>query len=444
MKSFDSLIFLNYALLFAATYACARLLKKTRYASSYAYFSLANVIQVGGGVAFLPAYVVENDFIFDALAYENFLYAQAIYSAIVAVSAFALTQRRALAASPDYELKAINDYAWFFMLVSVVFLALRVSAPASQFVLNNLTLAFGADHYSVRSDLISIGVENYSRLDIHFTNFARTSLTLALLVFSYNWAIFKSRPGKRMALFLLFVLAVDGLLKLQKAPVVILTLIAFSPFFLRRIREGAGGGRGRVVRTLTYIGAFSVVAVLSTIFLVAYVFQDMSFEQGLFLIFDRFVFIPELSSLMHFQAYPDMIPFVRLANMRIVADLFQLNTAPVYGTIPLDVAHANTGLLYNANAGFVASAWATYGYVGLVIYSVVAFLVFLAIDSLVRRRAGMAPVWPLAAYFASGFVAYSNVSFEDSLLLQGFVYIPFIYVFIAVRTIRKRRAALLV
>lgn len=440
MKSFDSLILLNYALLLAATYACVLLLKKARYASSYAYFSLANVIQVGGGVAFLPAYVVENDFIFDALAYENFLYAQALYSSIVAVSAFLLMQRRSPPVSPDYELKAVNSYSWLFIIVSIVFLALRVSSPASQFVLNNLTLAFGADHYSVRSDLISIGVENYSRFDIHFTNFARSSLTLALLIFSYNWAIFRSAQGKRMALFLLFVLAADGLLKLQKAPVVILTLIAFSPFFLRQIREGGAQGKRQAVRTLAYIAGFSAAAILSTIFLVAYVFQDMAFEQGLFLVFDRFFFIPELSTLMHFQAYPDMIPFVRLANMRIVADIFQLNTAPVYGTIPLDVAHANSGLLYNANAGFVASAWATYGYWGIFIYSIVSSVVFYVIDSFVQRRAGRAPVWPLAAYFASGFVVYSNVSFEDSMLLQGFVYIPLLYVLFVVRSNRGRRA----
>jgi hypothetical protein len=415
---------IHYLALLALLYYGARCLVIRRGVSLLAMFFVSHAVQVGSAVGFLRGYVEAKGIAFDSDAYRTML--QCLVLHYVIGLGFLVYEKPVKVEGTWRSIGGQLTRWWPAILVmGAALLGLRLSSSMAQYALANLSSLLDSDtYYQVRGELIFVGYDGYSRFESHFLYFSRCAITLFALIFGYRWGSRKDTISLLMFLTLVPALAIDALAGFNKAPVVVLLMAAIAaPLF------GRWGQTGGTARRLWYASGIAGVG-LATAALIASFFQELDFSESVSLAVNRTVLVPAEGTLMHFQTYPEKLPFVNFGSMRLIADMFDIRTAPINGSIALDVAQAMTGLLYNANAGIVANAWANAGFTGVIAYTMLAGVLFVAIDDYVVRGLSLAPAAPLAIYYASRCISFGNSSLEDSVITCGLVYIPFIYVFL--------------
>lgn len=321
----------------------------------------------------------------------------------------------------------IRGYSLFFVLIASVFqMVFILTSPTSIEVLKNGYDTLGGSNYnSFRVTLLEVGNEDaVSGVLARIKNLSRSINLIGFLVLYYS-----SRNNKYRikGLFGIMVFAgiiafLDAFLLFEKAPVLILLIgvtgIKYSGFFARISR-----------RDLARWSAFLFIFVNFLVVIVISKVQGLGTESAIEFLYYRIFLVPSITSLMHFDVYPDMLPHVEFSNSGLVQSIFDVKNKTIYGGIGLDVAMKKTGLYYSANANAVASAWAQGGAYMVGFISFIACSLFFLIDRYIWRRRALILSYPLVIYYLFWFIPFGNTAFENVILTSSLWFIPVVYPF---------------
>jgi hypothetical protein len=304
-------------------------------------------------------------------------------------------------------------------VLAVAFVVARLNSGGGQLVLQGgVTTLGGFEYYSVRAELIEVGLSSYSRLTNQFTNISRKLLLVAMLVLAASWVKQKKLLHLVLALCCYCVLLVDEILRFQKAPIVVNTIALLAPFLVYK----------QNLRHLMLIrGPIIILCACAVSLGIIKVTQGITGKDALYLLTGRMFLIPDYASAMHFEVYPEIKPYVRFTGMRTVAKFLGEETAPEMGSIALEVARTLTGQTYNANAGLIATAWANGGFLGIIFITALCAILGYAIDRRLIAARNRVDIKPMLIFLWLPAINYGNNAFENVVNGHALWLIPFIY-----------------
>lgn len=293
-----------------------------------------------------------------------------------------------------------------------------------------------SEYYDLRVELIDLGNENLSRFANYFEAFGRQIIFIMLIMAALELA--EKRTAKRIAfyLFLLVGLSFNGLLMLQKTPIVLVLVAGAAPLLLATMREKRRSSAQIGLRMGVVIGI--VMAASAGMYSVT---EGSSFGDSLEKSVIRIFAVPSYATLMHFEAFPDTLHHVFWTDLTPVRLLLgNKSLMPGDDSISVEVAQALTGNRFNANASIVGEAWACAGFWGVAIeISVMAAFCFVTDRMTARAGRGMS-LLPLSIYYWLGFVSFGNVSALPSIIQHALWLVPAFYCLVLPRQARAWQA----
>lgn len=307
----------------------------------------------------------------------------------------------------------------FFTFLQLFYILIN---PINYTVIKNGFNIFGSeDYYDFRVVLLEEGNKNaLTGFFARISNITYSFSLIGFLVLYYHYITSRDNSIKLFLYFVGFVVFLDALLKLEKAPVLILLL---SVLIIKYSNKLAVLGK---VKLILYSSLFFVFANFFALIVINYT-QGVSFVDGLSFLYYRTFIVPSITSLMHFDVYPSSLPFVKFSNVSFIQKIFSLKNATMNGSIAIDVAMQKVGLYYSANANLVASSWAQWGYKGVTFVTFFTYLLFYTIDRYTNSIKRVVPLIPLVSFYCFWLIKFGNSAIENILLTSSLWFIPFIY-----------------
>jgi hypothetical protein len=302
--------------------------------------------------------------------------------------------------------------------------AVRLSSAASREVMRHgLDVVGSSRYYDLRVDLIDMNNASSSRLANYFEATARQVLFVMLIIAAIEVAE-KASP-RRIAFYAVVLggLCFDGMLTLQKAPVLMALMAGVAPILVAALRSGRTGA----VRIALRVGMILLVVVMVSAGLYSLT-EGYSVGESLNMVWARVFEIPSSTTLMHFEVYPDYLPHMYWTDLTPVrAFLGNRSLMPGDDPISIEVARALTGQSFNANASMVGEAWACAGYAGVALETVVMAMTCFLLDSMARRAGRTRSLLPLGVYYWLGFPVFGNISIFPIIVQQALWLVPALY-----------------
>jgi len=279
------------------------------------------------------------------------------------------------------------------------------------------------EYYDLRVELIDLGNENLSRLANYFEAFARQILFLMLIIAALELA--EKRTARRIAFYLILLagLFFNGLLMLQKTPIMLVLVAGGAPLLLATLRKK----RSVSLRFALRMGVVIGVIMAASVGLYS-VTEGSSLSDSLTKPVVRIFAAPCYATLMHFEVFPDTLNhmyWTDLTPVRLLLDKKSL--MPGDDSISVEVAYALTGNRFNANASAVGEGWACAGFGGVALeITVMAAFCFLTDQMTLRAGKGIS-LLPLAIYYWLGFASFGNVAVFPCIIQHALFLVPAFY-----------------
>lgn len=330
-----------------------------------------------------------------------------------------------------------------WMLIGLILLAgvvvVRMSSASTRMVLQQGLEALGdSGYYDLRTELIQVENESLSRVVNYFESTSRQVLFILLIIAALDLA--RKWSWKMAAFYFALVagMSLNGLVRLQKSPVLWVLAAASIPFAISTASSGRRGVAKIIVRLVA--GSALVVLVGSVLYSVT---EGHTMLEGLGRVMGRMFTVPSSVSCMHFEVYPNLLPYVQWSDITPVRMLAGNDALmPENRFISIDVAQALTGVKFNANASFLAESWAAAGYFGVVVGTLIMASFCVGTDYFVMRAGRTISLLPLGIYYWLGITSFGNVSFITCVVQYGLWFVPGFYCLVFARWQLQRPARL--
>jgi hypothetical protein len=343
---------------------------------------------------------------------------------------------RAFIRNPRREFRA--GLAAIIVSVIILFTLLMVSEEFYNFrviAFRFITGGLGSEDYHVARRLV---FENVFVLD---QVVGRLRFSIMPILFIFISSLFLRGGKMKLAALSGFLFFLMLPMSLSKLPFVY--YIAYFTMFLFAYHGKINNiGLGRIV-------LMSIGSVLATLLLLAilYRFQysglegyENIFDKPASLAFERFWGESYSVVLRYFEAYPDKLRFTGWSGIGLIATLFDLEFRNVNIEVPyyffgFGATTSNPGL-------FILSGYAGFGYLGIIIYSFLTFILVFALEGLHKKIRSRLISATFFAVLAVNVTFLVQVPLPTALLTYGLGTIPIILLildhYIAGAAIRRR------
>ena len=318
--------------------------------------------------------------------------------------------------SKDYVVK--RNWVNFFLISSILHLTFLILDGKVNNLLSQSLSSLANDEYSdARVAIVEKGFQNYQASSIlnYFKFFIGSGVYFGFILLLNTINTDKIFFGKNSwKIFIIGLIGFFGSLStLEKGPIVTFLLITVLVYYRAKL---ADYGVIFVILGFIFINFLGVFLISIT--------ANLPYGQAFSFFYFRIFIEPGLSTYMHFAVFPEKVDFVNFSNFNLIKNLFNLAPVLKEGAISNEVAVNFTGNFYSQNANFIATGWAQSGYLGILIYCLIAFAVFYYVDNYTYIKFGLNKLNVLAFFYFFWFLYFANTSIENFLISSGCFYWP--------------------
>lgn len=328
---------------------------------------------------------------------------------------------------PGYRVK--KSYQIFFAILAILQFVFLIVDGKIQFLLTH-TFTAGEGYSNLRLSIIEEGVKNYASSILNYVKYITSTGTsfgyiLFLFTANVNKPFFKKKIG--LISFMGLVVMIMSLSNYEKGPVLLFISITLLVRYANAIRQ------------FGYLKLLTIVVILNffVILTVSFTTGINNFGKAFSMTYYRIFVEPTVCSYMHFSVFPKSESWVRFSNFNFIKILFNLPKVLQNRAISIDVAENFTGLYYSANANLIPTGWAQLGFIGVVVYCSVGFVLFAITDIFVFKKIRNGSIKMLKYFYLFWFLYFANTSIENFIFSSGCVFWPIILYFSTVSVPKK-------
>lgn len=274
-------------------------------------------------------------------------------------------------------------------------------------------------YYEIRLEQI------YQRAATHpIINNLNAILVQSMLVFLLGYFFYDCYKRRRFRLshyFLLGLALLVGLIRFQKAPILVVLLVLSLSFVYARFLSLRGGAK--IFKIVAVVGVFVILC--------GAVFSVLGYEGNIVkAVHDRILISPIFTSYGFYYTFPEHHGFLHYGGSRTLNLLLGFGQDVEFTTIattaPLIAGEFFYGTMFNMNTSVLGAGYSQGGYFGVFQEAFILFGVFAFWDVVFLRVFKNVPYEPVLVYFFANFMVILNNGVL-SIMSTGFLVVPILY-----------------